>query len=807
MIEKYDVVIVGSGPAGISAACHAASLSMSHMLVEKTDHLSDTIFKYQKGKHVMATPEVLPLRSDIAFAAGKREMVLDAWGEAVEKMSAQVRFGFDVTEITGQKDDFLVTAANGDAVRCRNIVLALGNQGNPNLIGFPDDGSVIVEYQLDDPLEILDEKVVVLGGGDAAIENAMGLGQDPDQGNEVTIVQRRAEFARAKKANVDGLMAAASNELLCIMTEAAPQEIKGGIVRIEGRDGELNVPADRLIARLGSAPPRKLLESFGIEFTGQEKEALPKISARFESSIAGMYVVGAIAGYPLIKNCINQGFDAIEYINGNLDLASVDEPLLAAKFEFLPVQHTVEEWLALIPKAIDLLSPLSPLQLRDFLLETSMRHAKAGEVIFEKGAAGSSVFAVFAGGIKILIETGEDLLEIPMGAGQMFGEVGLISGRPRGSTVVSSESTILLEIPRTALLKLMLSQERIKNYVDDLVATRMFSQVFGPSLSDESKKMILAASELITVPPNQYLITEGDTKSDAYLIRSGSMVVERELMGSTVFVTYLQAGAVVGEMAALMDGSRNASVKATVKSEVLKIPKEALIAALASSDDVRALVESRMESRIQVNDFITSNKTQFSSAVEMNSAIAGFVFENGLGEATDVLVINENLCIGCDYCEIACAESHNGITLLNREAGTTFEKLHIPTSCRHCEQPQCMTECPPNAITRSVDGEVFIADTCIGCGNCERNCPYDVIKMERVPEPRSNFLSSVLFGLGPGIGHRDRRAVKVETSSPKLARKCDMCKGIDGGPACVRACPTGAAARVSVNEFINFNEL
>ena len=97
-------------------------------------------------------------------------------------------------------------------------------------------------------------------------------------------------------------------------------------------------------------------------------------------------------------------------------------------------------------------------------------------------------------------------------------------------------------------------------------------------------------------------------------------------MGSTVFVTYLQAGAVVGEMAALMDGSRNASVKATVKSEVLKIPKEALISALASSDDVRALVESNMESRIQVNYFITTNKTQFSSAVEMNSAIAGFVF-------------------------------------------------------------------------------------------------------------------------------------------------------------------------------------
>ena len=132
----YDIVVIGAGPGGLSAAARCAELDVSHVLLESSPKIANTIQKYQKGKHVMATPEVLPLRSDITFAAGKREMVLDAWGEAVEKMNAQVRFGFDVTEITGQKDDFLVTAANGDSVRCRNIVLALGNQGNPNPVSY-----------------------------------------------------------------------------------------------------------------------------------------------------------------------------------------------------------------------------------------------------------------------------------------------------------------------------------------------------------------------------------------------------------------------------------------------------------------------------------------------------------------------------------------------------------------------------------------------------------------------------------------------------------------------------------------------
>jgi Fe-S-cluster-containing hydrogenase component 2 len=176
-----------------------------------------------------------------------------------------------------------------------------------------------------------------------------------------------------------------------------------------------------------------------------------------------------------------------------------------------------------------------------------------------------------------------------------------------------------------------------------------------------------------------------------------------------------------------------------------------------------------------------------------------------------VLLIDETLCVGCDNCEKACADSHEGLSRLNREAGRTYAHLHVPTSCRHCEHPHCMADCPPNAIKRGPDGEVFIDDTCIGCGNCQRNCPYGVIRMDSAPPQKPSLLSWLLFGAGPGPGEpskawRKNHAVPGEEKAKK-AIKCDMCSGIEGGPACVRACPTGAAIRVAPEAFLTVARL
>jgi cGMP-dependent protein kinase 2 len=122
-----------------------------------------------------------------------------------------------------------------------------------------------------------------------------------------------------------------------------------------------------------------------------------------------------------------------------------------------------------------------------------------------------------------------------------------------------------------------------------------------------------------------------------------------------------------------------------------------------------------------------------------------------------------------------------------------------------------MLDCPPNAINRGPDGEVFINDTCIGCGNCQRNCPYGVIRMEYEPPKKPSIFSWLLFGKGPGPGEPSRKWKKANSdptvSKQSKAIKCDMCSGIEGGPACVSACPTGAAIRVGPEQFLSVTRL
>jgi Fe-S-cluster-containing hydrogenase component 2 len=110
-----------------------------------------------------------------------------------------------------------------------------------------------------------------------------------------------------------------------------------------------------------------------------------------------------------------------------------------------------------------------------------------------------------------------------------------------------------------------------------------------------------------------------------------------------------------------------------------------------------------------------------------------------------------------------------------------------------------MKDCPPDAIRRAPNGEVFIADNCIGCGNCQRNCPYGVIHMAKKMPTKPGPLSWLLFGKGPGPGQDPLGLAKA--TGEKKAVKCDMCKDLPGGSACVRSCPTGAAIRISPEDL------
>jgi Fe-S-cluster-containing hydrogenase component 2 len=115
-----------------------------------------------------------------------------------------------------------------------------------------------------------------------------------------------------------------------------------------------------------------------------------------------------------------------------------------------------------------------------------------------------------------------------------------------------------------------------------------------------------------------------------------------------------------------------------------------------------------------------------------------------------------------------------------------------------------MKDCPPNAIHRAPSGEVFIDDSCIGCGNCETNCPYDVIRMAYPAPPKPGLLQWLLFGRGDGPGEPGSYEPSEQAKAAgKKAMKCDACVNEPAGPACVRACPTGAAIRVGPDQFLD----
>jgi CRP-like cAMP-binding protein/Fe-S-cluster-containing hydrogenase component 2/thioredoxin reductase len=838
--ELYKVAIVGSGPAGLSAAARAAALGLSHVLLEKTDHLSDTIFKYQKGKHVMATPSNLVLRSDVDFEAGKRETILGIWDEQIAGHKVNVKYHAEAKAIRGTGDPiegsvqqivmrardgtksikeiqrhappYAIELTNGETIMAENVILAIGTQGNPNLMRCPGADLPHVQYQLDDPTEYYDEHIVIVGTGDAGIENARGLAEDPAQRNTVSILNRKTDFPTAKDANVKALLADHEAGKLTIRTETETKAIEPGWITLTTRDGEERIRCDRIIARIGSAPPRMFVEECGIEFTGEDRGAFPRLSPVFESTAPGIFVIGALAGYPLIKHCMNQGHDVIEFINGNTELKPADEPIIAAKFAQLPGNRSTEEWLEFLREGVSILNGMNPLQMREFMLDSEAKYFRPGEVIFERNAPGSSLFGIASGSVAVEVNPADPSITIPIEQGSIFGEVGLISGRRRGATIRAAEDTIVVEISRLAALKLQSQVPSARKAITRISIERQLLQMFGSGLTREDVAPLVEAAEVQEKRAGEVVVAEGADDKDVYIVRRGSMIVEKDIGGRPVFLSYLPAGSYFGEMAVIDGSARTATVKAAIKSEVIRLPGEGFLELLGRNPALRERALTDMAGRRATNEFIESRKDSFGSAVDMYSETAQFLVDNGIGEATDVLLIDEKLCIGCDNCEKACADSHDGLSRLDREAGRTYAHLHVPTSCRHCEHPHCMADCPPNAIKRGPDGEVFIDETCIGCGNCQRNCPYGVIRMDPKPPKKPSLLQWLLFGKGPGPGEasyewRKKAAEKEGAAKAKLAIKCDMCSGIDGGPACVRACPTGAAIRVSPDKFLTYTKL
>jgi len=802
--NHFKIAVVGSGPGGKSAAAQAAELGVSHVLLESSPHLSYTIFRYQKGKHVMDEPGVLPLRGGggLEFTAGTREEILGKWDEGVAAKNTNVWFNNEVTSIEGEKGNFTLKTSAGKTLTAEYVVLGIGVQGNLRKLGVEGQEAPWVQYQLDDPEEYEDETIVVVGAGDAAIENAVALAQN---GNNVTIINRRDEFSRAKQGNLDLILKSIEDGLLDCMYGTNPGKVievddpssndgKPGIFVLKTPEGEAEVPCHRIIARLGGTPPRRFVESAGIEFPSEDPAAIPAVSNTYESNVPGLYIIGALAGYPLIKQCMNQGYEVIEFIEGR-NPEPADEPLLWEKFQKMPGIRSVDEALQKVTANVPLLGGLTTLQLREFMLDSDVVTPAPGDAVFKFNDYTNTFFSILEGEVKIQIDPEDPSQVISLHQGQFFGEMSLISGRRRTATVLAGNNCVLIETPRRSMLKTLQSVESVKRAIDEAFLIRAIQAQVAPDTPAEMLEDVVHTATLETFDAGAVIFNEGDPGDSLHLIRVGSVTASRNIGDREVVMSYIPAGHYVGEMALLSDAPRAATIKAAVRTETIRLEGQAFKTLMDRSPDLQRQVRDKIESHV-------TRDIEMSTQPDTGDVIS-FLVNQGLGEATDVLLIDESLCVRCDQCEKACAETHSGTSRLDREAGPTFQSVHVPTSCRHCEHPHCMKDCPADAIHRAQNGEVFIDDKCIGCGNCQRNCPYGVIQMAKTLDHKFNLFSWLLFGKGPAPGQGPDKSAGGDTA--KKAVKCDMCKDLAGGPACVRACPTGAALRVMPEEFLELS--
>jgi CRP-like cAMP-binding protein/thioredoxin reductase len=795
----YDIVIVGSGPAGLSAAARAQALGLRHVLLEAEKHASDTIFKYQKGKHVMAEPGILPLRSDMSFSAGKREFLLSTWDTELGAQHVNIAYGKRVKAIVKSPENgvFTITCEDDSVATAKAVILGIGLQGNIRKLGTAGESLPRVQYTLADPDEFSGETIVVIGAGDAGIENALGLANQ----NTVYMVNRGEEFNFCKDGNRTLILAAekAGKVTVCYSANTLRVEESDGPTPLKyvysGVNGETVVPCHRIIARLGAIPPRKLIESFGIVFPNANPSSVPVLSESYESNVPGLYIVGALGGYPLIKQAMNQGYEVVQTIAGQ-PVEPVDEPLLREKFKGWKPGMAVSHVIDLILGSVPLYREMSKLQMREFMLDSTLLTPKAGEIIFKELDYTNTFYSIVAGSVDVEIkakDAGSKPSTLNLKAGQYFGEMGLISGRRRTATVRAGADCVLLETPRRTMLKLISSVEDVRKQTDEKFVRNAIFNYLGPMLGPEAVDALMAGGvELRRYNTNDVITKDGDQADGLYLIRRGSVTVSKIVDGKDKILSYVSAGNYVGEMALLNDAPRSATITATVLTEILVLGAEGVKKQIAANPQWRASIEKQVLSRSQKNVVLENRSGR-------EGDLMRFLLGQGIGEASDVLLIDESLCVQCNNCEVACAETHDGTSRLRRELGPTFANIHVPSACRHCEHPHCMKECPPDAISRSSSGEVLIGDSCIGCGNCQRNCPYGVIQMAvQKPPKQGGGLSWLLFGLGAAPG---KRQPDYDSNALKKAVKCDLCSGIEGGASCVRACPTGAAIRVSPDKY------
>ncbi len=262
---NYDVVVVGAGPAGMAAGLTAKSLGMKYAVLEQGD-IGGTILQYPRRKIVMTSPVELPLWGKLKLTETSKEALLEVWTAIIEKTQLAIQTNEKVLEIQQCDGIFVVTSTKEHYVS-DHVILALGRRGTPRKLGVPGEQLGKVMYRLMDAATYKNTDVLVVGGGDSAVEAALGLALHGT--NRVTLSYRKSEFSRIKERNAKNLEDALRRKSLNVLLESEVREILPDRVLMETRDGTKEVKNEWVFIFAGGEMPFEFLKKIGVQFQAQ----------------------------------------------------------------------------------------------------------------------------------------------------------------------------------------------------------------------------------------------------------------------------------------------------------------------------------------------------------------------------------------------------------------------------------------------------------------------------------------------------------------------------------------------------------
>jgi thioredoxin reductase (NADPH) len=259
----FDVIIVGAGPAGIAAGLAAIQHKLRYRIVEQEDSLGGTVYHYPRNKIIMTAPIRLPIVGMVKMSEISKEALLEFWNGIVDKTGLKISFREKMESLQPNGKGFQVKTSGGE-YSARAVLLAIGRRGTPRSLEVPGEDLPKVVYRLIDPEQYRGQKVLVVGGGDSALEAALAVAEE--DGTEVALSYRGEAFGRVKVKNRQRLEAAQQQGRINVLLESYVVRIEPSEVVLKLTTGQAVLPNDAVIISAGGVLPIDLLKKVGIQF-------------------------------------------------------------------------------------------------------------------------------------------------------------------------------------------------------------------------------------------------------------------------------------------------------------------------------------------------------------------------------------------------------------------------------------------------------------------------------------------------------------------------------------------------------------